>query len=80
LCIGNEHRQTNIAVEEEDLDRKPVMNKPGTRKPRTRNGNTCPIDTSKGINVGLTGSLAIHARIDHWWGSIESLFYENESY
>jgi hypothetical protein len=31
---------TNIAVEEEDLDRKPVTNKPGTRKPRTTNGNT----------------------------------------
>jgi hypothetical protein len=28
------------------------------------------------INVGLTGSLAIHARIDHLWGSIESPFYE----
>jgi DNA-directed RNA polymerase subunit beta len=39
-------------------------------------GRICPIDTSGGINVGLTGSLAIHARIDHWWGSIESLFYE----
>uniref|UniRef100_K3Z2V8 DNA-directed RNA polymerase n=1 Tax=Setaria italica TaxID=4555 RepID=K3Z2V8_SETIT len=35
-------------------------------------GRICPIDTSEGINVGLTGSLAIHARIDHWWGSIES--------
>ena len=39
-------------------------------------GRICPIDTSEGINVGLTGSLAIHARIDHWWGSIESPFYE----
>ncbi|KAF2930020.1 hypothetical protein DAI22_05g100000 [Oryza sativa Japonica Group] len=29
-------------------------------------GRICPIDTSEGINVGLTGSLAIHARIDHW--------------
>nr|YP_010287035.1 RNA polymerase beta subunit [Hydrocharis chevalieri]UKT61151.1 RNA polymerase beta subunit [Hydrocharis chevalieri] len=35
----------------------------------------CPIDTSEGINVGLIGSLAIHARIGHW-GSIESPFYE----
>ena len=39
-------------------------------------GRICPIDTSEGINVGLTGSLAIHARIDHLWGSIESPFYE----
>ncbi|KAG2596581.1 hypothetical protein PVAP13_5KG170049 [Panicum virgatum] len=39
-------------------------------------GRICPIDTSERINVGLTGSLAIHARIDHWWGSIKSLFYE----
>nr|YP_010286786.1 RNA polymerase beta subunit [Hydrocharis dubia]UKT60900.1 RNA polymerase beta subunit [Hydrocharis dubia] len=35
----------------------------------------CPIDTSEGINVGLIGSLAIHARIGHW-GSIETPFYE----
>nr|UWV91937.1 RNA polymerase beta subunit [Enhalus acoroides] len=35
----------------------------------------CPIDTSEGLNVGLTGSLASHVRIDHW-GSIESPFYE----
>jgi DNA-directed RNA polymerase subunit beta len=39
-------------------------------------GRICPIDTSEGINVGLTGSLAIHARIDHLWASIESPFYE----
>jgi DNA-directed RNA polymerase subunit beta len=39
-------------------------------------GRICPIDTSEGINVGLTGSLAIHARINHLWGSIESPFYE----
>ena len=25
---------------------------------------------------GLTRSLVIHARIDHWWGSTESPFYE----
>ncbi|KAF4402738.1 hypothetical protein G4B88_010190, partial [Cannabis sativa] len=35
----------------------------------------CPIDTSKGINVGLIGSLSIHARIGPW-GSLESPFYE----
>nr|YP_008994512.1 RNA polymerase beta subunit [Hypseocharis bilobata]AGV02940.1 RNA polymerase beta subunit [Hypseocharis bilobata]AKF43096.1 RNA polymerase beta subunit [Hypseocharis bilobata] len=38
-------------------------------------GRICTIDTSEGINVGLIGSLAIHARIGHW-GSIESPFYE----
>nr|YP_010290862.1 RNA polymerase beta subunit [Gahnia tristis]ULQ66019.1 RNA polymerase beta subunit [Gahnia tristis] len=38
-------------------------------------GRICPIDTSEGINVGLMGSLAIHARIGHW-GSIESPFYK----
>nr|GMD68158.1 RNA polymerase beta subunit [Ipomoea batatas] len=38
-------------------------------------GRICPIDTSEGINVGLIGSLAIHARIGHW-GSLESPFYE----
>nr|QBA69222.1 RNA polymerase beta subunit [Bignonia corymbosa] len=38
-------------------------------------GHICPIDTSEGINVGLIGSLAIHARMDHW-GSLESPFYE----
>nr|UEE83886.1 RNA polymerase beta subunit [Paris rugosa]UEE86716.1 RNA polymerase beta subunit [Paris forrestii] len=38
-------------------------------------GRICPIDTSEGINVGLIGSLAIHARIGHW-GSIDSPFYE----
>nr|YP_009861282.1 RNA polymerase beta subunit [Stylochaeton bogneri]QIU82972.1 RNA polymerase beta subunit [Stylochaeton bogneri] len=38
-------------------------------------GRICPIDTSEGINVGLIGSLAIHARIGHF-GSIESPFYE----
>nr|QGA86290.1 RNA polymerase beta subunit [Calliandra hygrophila] len=38
-------------------------------------GRICPIDTSEGINVGLIGSLAIHAKIVHW-GSIESPFYE----
>nr|QVX28821.1 RNA polymerase beta subunit [Ctenodon histrix] len=38
-------------------------------------GRICPIDTSEGINVGLIGSLAIHARIGHW-GSIESPFYD----
>ncbi|KAG9438400.1 hypothetical protein H6P81_021655 [Aristolochia fimbriata] len=38
-------------------------------------GRICPIDTSEGINVGLIGSLAIHARIGHW-GSIETqVFY-----
>jgi DNA-directed RNA polymerase subunit beta len=31
----------------------------------------CPIDTSEGI--GLAESLAIHVRIDHWWGFIESV-------
>nr|YP_009688950.1 DNA-directed RNA polymerase beta subunit [Paris japonica]QEL51581.1 DNA-directed RNA polymerase beta subunit [Paris japonica] len=38
-------------------------------------GRICPIDTSEGINVGLIGSLAIHARIGHL-GSIDSPFYE----
>nr|YP_010544621.1 RNA polymerase beta subunit [Littorella uniflora]QWL15607.1 RNA polymerase beta subunit [Littorella uniflora]UEX91636.1 RNA polymerase beta subunit [Littorella uniflora]UYG22604.1 RNA polymerase beta subunit [Littorella uniflora] len=38
-------------------------------------GRICPIDTSEGINVGLMGSLAIHARMGHW-GSLESPFYE----
>ncbi|KAG4161004.1 hypothetical protein ERO13_D01G029500v2 [Gossypium hirsutum] len=38
-------------------------------------GYICPIDTSEGINVGLIGSLAIHARIGHW-GSLESPFYK----
>nr|ART64964.1 RNA polymerase beta subunit [Gynostemma pentaphyllum] len=38
-------------------------------------GRICPIDTSEGINVGLIGSLAIHATIGHW-GSLESPFYE----
>nr|AKZ31221.1 RNA polymerase beta subunit [Scaevola porocarya] len=37
-------------------------------------GRICPIDTSEGINVGLIGSLAIHARIGRW-GSLESPFY-----
>lgn len=36
-------------------------------------GRICPIDTSEGINVGLIGSLSIHARIGHW-GSLESPF------
>jgi len=36
-------------------------------------GRICPVDTSEGINVGLIGSLAIHARIGDW-GSLESLF------
>lgn len=49
-CIGNEHRQTKIAVEEEDLDREPVTNKPGTRKPRTTNGNTF---SSRGKRIWL---------------------------
>ncbi|WVZ26796.1 hypothetical protein V8G54_000098 (mitochondrion) [Vigna mungo] len=38
-------------------------------------GRICPIDTSEGINVGLIGSLAIHARIGIW-GAIESPFFE----
>nr|WOC91391.1 RNA polymerase beta subunit [Utricularia graminifolia] len=38
-------------------------------------GRRCPIDTSEGINVGLIGSLTIHARMDPW-GSLESPFYE----
>nr|YP_010473246.1 RNA polymerase beta subunit [Eriocaulon nepalense]UEV86225.1 RNA polymerase beta subunit [Eriocaulon henryanum]UVH66864.1 RNA polymerase beta subunit [Eriocaulon nepalense] len=38
-------------------------------------GRICPIDTSEGINVGLIGSLAIHARISPC-GSMESPFYE----
>ena len=38
-------------------------------------GHICPIDRSKGINVGLIGSLAIHSRIGHW-GSLESPFYD----
>nr|APB94785.1 RNA polymerase beta subunit [Daucus aureus] len=38
-------------------------------------GRICPIDTSEGINVGLIGSLAIHAKIGRG-GSIESPFYE----
>nr|YP_009449966.1 RNA polymerase beta subunit [Burmannia disticha]ANK36163.1 RNA polymerase beta subunit [Burmannia disticha] len=38
-------------------------------------GRICPIDTSEGINVGLIGSLAVHAKISHW-GSIDSPFYE----
>nr|UKO32254.1 RNA polymerase beta subunit [Evolvulus alsinoides] len=38
-------------------------------------GRICPIDTSEGIDVGLIGSLSIHARIGHW-GSLESPFYE----
>nr|YP_010247832.1 RNA polymerase beta subunit [Adenostemma lavenia]YP_010708617.1 RNA polymerase beta subunit [Adenostemma madurense]QTJ29965.1 RNA polymerase beta subunit [Adenostemma lavenia]WCR50697.1 RNA polymerase beta subunit [Adenostemma madurense] len=38
-------------------------------------GRICPIDTSEGINVGLIGSLAIHARIGRW-GSLESPFYK----
>nr|YP_010415256.1 RNA polymerase beta subunit [Amana nanyueensis]UGW53058.1 RNA polymerase beta subunit [Amana nanyueensis]URX56512.1 RNA polymerase beta subunit [Amana nanyueensis] len=41
-------------------------------------GRICPIDTSEGINVGLIGSLAIHARIGHW-GSIDSPFFEISS-
>nr|YP_009868451.1 RNA polymerase beta subunit [Oroxylum indicum]QKG62848.1 RNA polymerase beta subunit [Oroxylum indicum] len=38
-------------------------------------GRICPIDTSEGINVGLIGSLALHARMGPW-GSLESPFYE----
>nr|YP_010965769.1 RNA polymerase beta subunit [Opuntia austrina]YP_010966239.1 RNA polymerase beta subunit [Opuntia drummondii]YP_010966797.1 RNA polymerase beta subunit [Opuntia mesacantha]WNM91852.1 RNA polymerase beta subunit [Opuntia austrina]WNM92469.1 RNA polymerase beta subunit [Opuntia drummondii]WNM93027.1 RNA polymerase beta subunit [Opuntia mesacantha] len=38
-------------------------------------GRICPIDTSEGINVGLVGSLAIHARIGPW-GSLETPFFE----
>nr|YP_010175946.1 RNA polymerase beta subunit [Oldenlandia diffusa]QSM35040.1 RNA polymerase beta subunit [Oldenlandia diffusa] len=38
-------------------------------------GRICPIDTSEGINVGLIGSLSIHAKIGRW-GSLESPFYE----
>lgn len=38
-------------------------------------GRICPIDTSEGINVGLIGSLALHARLGRW-GSLESPFYE----
>ncbi|KAJ0749918.1 DNA-directed RNA polymerase subunit beta [Helianthus annuus] len=38
-------------------------------------GRICPIDTSEGINIGLIGSLAIHARIGRW-GSLESPFYQ----
>uniref|UniRef100_UPI0030E22852 RNA polymerase beta subunit n=1 Tax=Pseudostellaria sylvatica TaxID=1895980 RepID=UPI0030E22852 len=38
-------------------------------------GRICPIDTSEGINVGLIGSLAIHARIG-LLGSLESPFYK----
>nr|YP_010712216.1 RNA polymerase beta subunit [Corydalis ternata]UGO88508.1 RNA polymerase beta subunit [Corydalis ternata]WDA92871.1 RNA polymerase beta subunit [Corydalis ternata] len=38
-------------------------------------GRICPIDTSEGINVGLVGSFAIHARIGHG-GSLESPFFE----
>nr|YP_009568944.1 RNA polymerase beta subunit [Physena sessiliflora]YP_009569477.1 RNA polymerase beta subunit [Physena madagascariensis]QBC68862.1 RNA polymerase beta subunit [Physena madagascariensis]QBC68938.1 RNA polymerase beta subunit [Physena sessiliflora] len=38
-------------------------------------GRICPIDTSEGINVGLIGSLAIHAKIGSW-GSLESPFFE----
>ena len=39
-------------------------------------GCICPIDTPKGINIGLIGSLAIHVRIGHW-GFLESPFYES---
>nr|YP_009503416.1 RNA polymerase beta subunit [Passiflora retipetala]AXB38117.1 RNA polymerase beta subunit [Passiflora retipetala] len=38
-------------------------------------GRICPIDTPEGINVGLIGSLTIHAKIGHW-GSLESPFFE----
>nr|YP_010829373.1 RNA polymerase beta subunit [Silene alexandrae]WFF48072.1 RNA polymerase beta subunit [Silene alexandrae] len=38
-------------------------------------GRICPIDTSEGINVGLIGSLSIHARIG-LLGSLESPFYQ----
>nr|YP_010474839.1 RNA polymerase beta subunit [Corydalis decumbens]UVH69126.1 RNA polymerase beta subunit [Corydalis decumbens] len=38
-------------------------------------GRICPIDTSEGINVGLVGSFALHARIGHG-GSLESPFFE----
>nr|QHE65854.1 RNA polymerase beta subunit [Corydalis trisecta] len=38
-------------------------------------GRICPIDTSEGINVGLVGSFALHARIGHE-GSLESPFFE----
>nr|YP_009670419.1 RNA polymerase beta subunit [Passiflora jatunsachensis]QCX29691.1 RNA polymerase beta subunit [Passiflora jatunsachensis] len=38
-------------------------------------GRICPIETSEGINVGLIGSLTIHAKIGHW-GSLESPFLE----
>nr|YP_010464139.1 RNA polymerase beta subunit [Valerianella locusta]UUL71490.1 RNA polymerase beta subunit [Valerianella locusta] len=38
-------------------------------------GRICPIDTSEGINVGLIGSFAIHARVGRW-GSLDSPFYE----
>uniref|UniRef100_K4DE50 DNA-directed RNA polymerase n=1 Tax=Solanum lycopersicum TaxID=4081 RepID=K4DE50_SOLLC len=37
-------------------------------------GRFFPIDISEGINVGLIGSLSIHARTSHW-GSLESPFY-----
>nr|QFK69444.1 RNA polymerase beta subunit [Ixonanthes chinensis] len=38
-------------------------------------GRICPIDTSEGINVGLIGSLAIHAKIG-LLGFLQSPFYE----
>ncbi|KAK9080982.1 hypothetical protein Scep_031015 [Stephania cephalantha] len=38
-------------------------------------GRICPIDTSEGINVGLIGSLSIHARIS-LGGLLKRPFYE----
>ena len=35
-------------------------------------GRICPIDVSKGIHVGIIGSLARIGR----WGSLESPFYK----
>nr|YP_009667958.1 RNA polymerase beta subunit [Jubula hutchinsiae]QCW58734.1 RNA polymerase beta subunit [Jubula hutchinsiae] len=42
-------------------------------------GRICPIETSEGMNAGLIGSLAIHARINTF-GYLESPFYKSELY
>ncbi|TYG78365.1 hypothetical protein ES288_D02G053100v1, partial [Gossypium darwinii] len=42
-------------------------------------GRICPIGTSEGINVGLIGSLAIHARIGHWRSLETQMLYLSSS-
>ncbi|GJR98869.1 RNA polymerase beta subunit [Tanacetum coccineum] len=77
--IPSDSRLANCWAELDLNQRRHIANEFTVHIHPSHYGRICPIDTSEGINVGLIGSLAIHAKIGRW-GSLEKILWLESGY